>query len=42
MKVWKKQYYPIEEDFMEFFPQLINYVETEFGVVLSPGISMPF
>ncbi|HNX84186.1 MAG TPA: ACP phosphodiesterase, partial [Bacteroidales bacterium] len=22
MRVWKKQYYSIEEDFMEFFPQL--------------------
>ncbi len=42
MRVWKKQYYSIEEDFMEFFPQLINYVETEFGIVLSPGIRIPF
>jgi hypothetical protein len=42
MRVWKKQYYTIEEDFMEFFPELINYVENEFGIVLSPGIRLPF
>jgi len=42
MQVFKKQYYPLQEDFMEFFPQLIDYVESEFGVVVSPGINMPF
>lgn len=42
MKVFNKQYFTLQEDFMEFFPQLIEYVENEFGVVISPGISMPF
>jgi len=42
MRVWKKQYYSIEEDFMEFFPQLISYVESEFGIELSPGMRVPF
>jgi hypothetical protein len=42
MRVWKKNYYAIGEDFMEFFPQLVNYVESEFGIVLSPGMRVPF
>ncbi len=42
MHVFNKQYFTLQEDFMEFFPQLIEYCENEFGVVISPGISMPF
>jgi acyl carrier protein phosphodiesterase len=37
MRSWKKQYYSIEEDFMEFFPQLISYVESEFALSSLPA-----
>lgn len=42
IKTFKKNYYSLGEDFMEFFPQLIEYVENDFGIPLSQGITMPF
>lgn len=41
-KTLKKNYYSLGEDFMEFFPQLIEYVENDFGIPLSQRITMPF
>ena len=38
----KKDYYSLQDDFMEFFPQLIDYVEKEFGIQLSHRITIPF
>jgi hypothetical protein len=38
----KKNYSSLQEDFMEFFPELINYVEKDFGVEISHRIRMPF
>ncbi len=42
IKSLKKNYYSLDEDFMEFFPQLIEYVENDFGIPLSHRITMPF
>ena len=42
MRVLKKNYYSIHDDFMEFFPQLIDYVEKDFGVEISHRITIPF
>ena len=42
IKTFKKNYYTLGEDFMEFFPQLIEYVENDFGVPLSQRITLPF
>ncbi|MBS0010213.1 MAG: DUF479 domain-containing protein [Bacteroidales bacterium] len=42
IKTLKKNYYSLGEDFMEFFPQLIEYVETDYGIPLSQRITMPF
>jgi cytidyltransferase-like protein len=38
----KKNYYPLQDDFMEFFPQLIDYVEKDFGIEISHRITIPF
>ena len=38
----KKNYYSLQEDFMEFFPELIDYVEKDFGVEISHRIKIPF
>lgn len=42
MKMLKRNYYPLHDDFMEFFPQLIEYVEKDFGIEISHGIRIPF
>ncbi len=42
IKTFKKNYYSLGEDFMEFFPQLIEYVENDFGIPLSASITLPF
>lgn len=42
IKSLKKNYYSLNEDFMEFFPQLIEYVENDFDIQLSHRIIMPF
>jgi acyl carrier protein phosphodiesterase len=42
MRVFKKNFYPLQDDFMEFFPQLIDYVEKKFSIDLSYRITMPF
>ncbi|MDZ7738355.1 MAG: ACP phosphodiesterase [Bacteroidales bacterium] len=42
IKTFNKNYYSLEEDFMEFFPQLIEYVEKDFGIPLSQRITLPF
>jgi acyl carrier protein phosphodiesterase len=42
IKTFKKNYYTLGEDFMEFFPQLIEYVENDFGIPLSQRITLPF
>ena len=42
MRALKKNYYSLQDDFMEFFPQLIDYVEKDFGVEISHRITMPF
>ncbi len=42
MKAFKKNYYELGDDFMEFFPQLIEYVEGEFGIQLSHQLTVPF
>ena len=42
MKALKKNYYSLQDDFMEFFPQLIDYVENEFGIAISHRITIPF
>ncbi|MEA1888020.1 MAG: ACP phosphodiesterase [Bacteroidota bacterium] len=42
IKTLKRNYYGLGEDFMEFFPQLIEYVENDFGIPLSQRITMPF
>jgi acyl carrier protein phosphodiesterase len=38
----KKNYYALQEDFLEFFPQLIDYVENDFGIEISHRITIPF
>lgn len=42
IKTFNKNYYSLEEDFMEFFPQLIEYVEKDFGIPLAHRITLPF
>lgn len=42
IKTLKKNYYSLDDDFMEFFPQLIEYVENDFGIHLSHRLSIPF
>ena len=42
VRALKKNYNSLQEDFMEFFPQLIDYVEKEFGIQLSHRITIPF
>lgn len=42
IKTLKKNYFSLQDDFMEFFPQLIDYVEKDFGIQLSHDISIPF
>ncbi|MFO7575202.1 MAG: ACP phosphodiesterase [Bacteroidales bacterium] len=42
MKMLKRNYYTLHDDFMEFFPQLIEYVEKDFGIEVSHRIKMPF
>jgi len=42
IKTLKKNYYSLSDDFMEFFPQLIEYVENDFGIQLSQRITLPF
>lgn len=42
IKTFNKNYYSLGEDFMEFFPQLIEYVENDFDIPLSQRITMPF
>jgi acyl carrier protein phosphodiesterase len=42
IKSLKKNYYSLQDDFMEFFPQLIDYVENDFGIEISHRITMPF
>jgi len=42
VKILKKNYYSLFDDFMEFFPQLIDYVEKEFGIQISHNIRIPF
>ena len=32
----------LQDDFMEFFPQLIDYVENDFGIDISHRITIPF
>ena len=39
MKALKKNYYALQDDFMEFFPQLIDYVEKDFGIEISHRIT---
>jgi acyl carrier protein phosphodiesterase len=42
MKALKMNYFALEDDFMEFFPQLIDYVENDFGIEISHRITIPF
>jgi len=42
IKVLKKNYYSLQDDFLEFFPQLIDYVEKDFGIEISHRITIPF
>ena len=42
MRALKKNYYSLQDDFMEFFPQLIDYVENDFGIDISHRITIPF
>jgi acyl carrier protein phosphodiesterase len=42
IRALKKNYYSLQDDFMEFFPQLIDYVEKEFGIEISHRITIPF
>jgi len=42
IKTFKKNYYSLNDDFMEFFPQLIDFVEKDFGIQLSHRITIPF
>jgi len=42
IKALKKNYYSLQDDFMEFFPQLIDYVEKDFGIEISHRITIPF
>ena len=42
MKMLKRNYYSLQEDFMEFFPDLIAYVEKDFEIEISHRITIPF
>lgn len=42
IKELKKNYGPLQDDFLEFFPQLIDYVENEFGIEISHRITLPY
>ncbi len=42
VKMLKRNYYSLNEDFMEFFPQLIDYVENDFDIQISHRIRIPF
>lgn len=42
MKMLKRNYYSLQEDFMEFFPELIAYVEKDFEIEISHRITIPF
>jgi len=42
IRMLKKNYYTLLDDFMEFFPQLIDYVENDFGIEISHRITVPF
>ena len=42
IKTFKKNYYSLNDDFMEFFPQLIEFVENDFGIQLSHRLTIPF
>jgi acyl carrier protein phosphodiesterase len=42
MKMLKRNYYTLHDDFMEFFPELIAYVEKDFGIEISHRIKIPF
>jgi acyl carrier protein phosphodiesterase len=42
IRALKKNYYSLQDDFMEFFPQLIDYVENDFGIEISHRITIPF
>jgi acyl carrier protein phosphodiesterase len=42
IRALKKNYYSLQEDFLEFFPQLIDYVEKDFGIEISHRITMPY
>jgi hypothetical protein len=42
MRALKKNYFSLQDDFMEFFPQLIDYVENDFGIEISHRITIPF
>lgn len=42
IKTFKKNYYSLNDDFMEFFPQLIEMVENDFDIQLSHGLTLPF
>lgn len=42
IKTLEKNYYSLSDDFMEFFPQLIQFVENDFGIQLSQRITLPF
>jgi len=42
IKTFKKNYYSLNDDFMEFFPQLIEFVEEEYDLQLSHRLTIPF
>jgi len=42
IKMLKRNYYSLQEDFMEFFPELIAYVEKDFDIQISHRITIPF
>jgi acyl carrier protein phosphodiesterase len=42
IRALKKNYFSLQDDFMEFFPQLIDYVEKDFGIKISHRITIPF
>jgi len=42
IKMLKRNYYSLQEDFMEFFPELIAYVEKDFDIQISHRITFPF
>ena len=42
IKTFKKNYYSLNDDFMEFFPQLIEMVENDFDIQLSHRLTIQF